>query len=336
MNEYLDELEVHPPGAYQRLKDLCIASARELLSEQGQWSDVSCPGCASPERQPAFEKHGYTYWSCERCSTVYVSPRPSEAQMDWYLLRSPAAAFRNSADYRQALRQHAGELASYRAAWISEVCQRMTANLNCSVIDVETRSLEYLTRLQKLHLGPVIAVNPLFEALQPQGDQGAVPRVVKRLTELEGADCGLVAAFDILEHLVHPQEFARNAHRALGPGGLLVITSRCSSGFDIQVLWDQCTTIFPAEHINLLSVEGVKALLTGSGFDIVEASTPGQLDVQMIERALHEQEDAEVPRFLSYFLRFRDRLAKHRLQQFLQQNLLSSHLRVVARKVADG
>ena len=79
----------------------------------------------------------------------------------------------------------------------------------------------------------------------------------------------------------------------------------------------------------------MRTLLTATGYDVVEISTPGQLDVQMIERMLEEQPDVEVPRFVRYFLAHRDRRAKRSLQQFLQENRLSSHLRLVARK-ADG
>ena len=68
--------------------------------------------------------------------------------------------------------------------------------------------------------------------------------------------------------------------------------------------------------------------------EVLEASTPGQLDAQMIERVSGETEDVELPRFLRYFLAHRDIYAKCRLQQFLQENLLSSYLRVVARRPA--
>ena len=30
VDEHLDKLEVHPPGLYQRLVDVCVASAKEL------------------------------------------------------------------------------------------------------------------------------------------------------------------------------------------------------------------------------------------------------------------------------------------------------------------
>jgi hypothetical protein len=155
--------------------------------------------------------------------------------------------------------------------------------------------------------------------------------ITHHLSDLAGADAKLIAMFDILEHQTNPFELLKGVDQALGADGLLVITTRSGSGFDIQVLWEN-STILPVEHMNLISIEGIRLLLQNFDFEIMEISTPGQLDVQMIERVFRSQEQNCIPYFLQYFLRYRDSFAKNRLQQFLQENLLSSHLRIVAKK----
>ena len=327
VNEHLDEMEVHPSGLYRRLVDVSVASSKELLSQQGRFIEMKCPACASPERELAFEKHGYTYWSCQVCATLYVSPRPSGPLLDWYLLDSPAAAFRRGDEYHRAMDRRVKELAGHRAEWVSGLCERVRAEGERPLVDIETRFPTYLEELSRRQIGPIVAVKPLCSL-----PDILTETTVNDLTNLKGANARLVTLFDSLEHQPIPFDLIVAAHEVLGPGGTLVVTTRSASGFDIQILWEQCTTIFPLEHTNLLSVEGMRALLTRAGFEILEMSTPGQLDVQMIERALQERPDAKVPRFLQYFFKHRDRFAKRRLQQFLQQNLLSSHLRVVAIK----
>jgi hypothetical protein len=74
------------------------------------------------------------------------------------------------------------------------------------------------------------------------------------------------------------------------------------------------------------------ALLARAGFEVLEASTPGQLDVQMVERISSNKKDVLLPRFLRYFFAQRDVHVKQKLQKFIQENRLSSYLRVVARK----
>ena len=335
VDEHLDEMEVHPPGLYQRLVDVCVASAKELLEQQDLFVETACPACASPDRELAFDKHGYIYWSCRVCATLFVSPRPSDSLVDWYLLHSPAAAFRGSDEYHEAIGGRVKELAAHRAEWVSELCERVRPDGRRPVVDVETRSLDYLAELQWRQVGPLITVKPLCSVPESLTAPPRSLTTVDDLADLRGASAKLIALFDVLERETSPSDLMLAVYEALGPGGLLVITARSGSGFDVQVLWEHAT-VFPLEHINLLSVEGIRELLTGAGFEILEISTPGQLDVQMIERVLREQPEADAPRFLRYFLGHRDRYAKQRLQQFLQENRLSSHLRVVAKKAAVG
>lgn len=332
VNEQLDEVEVHPPGFYERLVDICVSSARDLLAQADRFNETACPACASAERIPAFEKHDYKYWSCQNCATLYVSPRPSRAQLDYYLLDSPVAAFRDSNEYRQIMTNRTKDLVAYRADWSSELCARNRCNNHQPLIDIETRTPDYLALLRRWQGNPLISVKPLGALTTSWNEPIDGVTVADNLADLAGVEARLITAFDVLEHEVNPLALMQAAHAALAAGGLLVITTRSGSGFDIQILWEHAT-VFPVEHINLISVEGIRTLLGLTGFEIVEESTPGQLDVQMIERIIREQPEIELPRFLGYFLRHRDRYAKRRLQQFLQENLLSSYLRIVARKV---
>jgi hypothetical protein len=113
-------------------------------------------------------------------------------------------------------------------------------------------------------------------------------------------------------------------------GGFLVVTARSGSGFDVQVLWENAD-VTPLEHLNLISVEGLQTALPRSGFEILEFSTPGQLDVQVVER-LRKERGAVLPRFLEYLLSHRDALCHEKFQDFIQEQRLSSHLRLIARK----
>ncbi len=341
VDEPLSEAEVHPPESYRQLVELSVTSAAELRERR----DIDCPACASKERQLAFDKSGYTYWSCRECATLYASPRPTGALLDWYLRESPAAQFRNRQDYRQPLKRRALEVASVYGEWVLELLEHGSPSRPRagSVVDLHTRFPEYFEFLQQQGLESLITVGALCPL--PESLSAAGLRRLDSLARLDDGECRLLTAFNTLEHLENPAALAEGAFRALAPGGLLALTTRSSSGLDIQVLWQHCPTIFPADHLNLLSVEGVRTLLEAAGFELLEISTPGQLDVELVARVLGEMpasdptgagSTAGATRFLRYLLEHRDADARSGLQHYLQQHLLSSHLRVIARKPRAG
>ena len=340
VDEPLSEAEVHPPDSYRQLVELSLQSAAELRQRR----DVDCPACAAAQRDLAFEKGGYTYWCCRRCTTLFASPRPTAARLGWYLHESPAARFRAREEYLEPLRHRALEVATVHGDWVLELLERGPSSRSAgggAVVDLHTRFPEYLAYLKQQGVAQLITVEPLT-ALPDALVSAEGVHLNDGLEELAGADCRLLTAFNALEHLEAPAELVRAAHQALAPGGLLAFTTRSSSGLDIQVLWERCPTVFPADHLNLLSVEGVRMMLEAAGFDLLEVSTPGQLDVELVERVLNEAparatfaSEVAPPaatRFLRYLLRHRGPEARTGLQQFLQQHLLSSHLRVIARK----
>jgi SAM-dependent methyltransferase len=144
------------------------------------------------------------------------------------------------------------------------------------------------------------------------------------------ASVDVVTAFEQLEHQSDPGAFLRRLKGVLKPGGWLFATTRSISGLDLQVLWDKAPYIFVPEHLNLLSVEGLTTLFEAAGFAIVELSTPGQLDVELIERSAQDF-DIPLPRMLRYLFRHRGDECRADLQELLQRHRLSSHVRIAAR-----
>ena len=68
------ELEIRPGallGEYQRLTEAAVRAW-----PRGALRDVACQACGHATARPAFDRFGLSYKECERCGTVYLSPRP--------------------------------------------------------------------------------------------------------------------------------------------------------------------------------------------------------------------------------------------------------------------
>lgn len=336
--ERLSEGEVHPPGAFDGLVEASVHAAVTALQQTDQLTVLSrCPACGSERLAGAFEKHRYPYRVCERCRSLFALPRPSPTLMQWYLTESSAAAFRRAPAYQARMAGRMREEAAYRADWLSTVLRQgaSEAPAEASVAVVGPRSAGLLDALGGGEgARPVVAVRPLPPLSEAElADSPAT--AVADLDALPAESCALVTLLEVIEYATDPAALIARAYRALCPGGRLALTTRSGSGFDIQVLWERAP-VFPMDHMNLPSVEGMQSMLRASQFELLELSTPGLLDVQIVQRAWQQQAEAgsawAIPRFLDYFFSRADEQGPERLQAFLQENRLSSHMRVVARK----
>ncbi|WP_435011807.1 methyltransferase domain-containing protein (plasmid) [Tundrisphaera lichenicola] len=330
VSESLQESEARPPGTFDSLVDRCVAAARDLLAGQGEMARLSsCPACGSSSLAMAFSRHGYEYVECHDCRSLWASPRPSAEQMRWYLHDSPAALFRSDPKYVDSIRGRLQDV----ALGYADLMEDLAGRVRCPgwVVLFGPRTPVAIDRIARRGISPIAVV----DRLPPFDDLGGTDqKTFDSLAELGPGSARLVAAFDILEHDCDVAAFLAEAHRVLAPDGVLVATARAGSGFDVQVLWEHAD-VFPAEHINLISVEGVQTLLDRTGFEALEVSTPGQLDVQIIRR-IHDQRGVPLPRFLNYILSHRDASSLERFQAFIQEQRLSSHLRVIARKLKSN
>ena len=120
------------------------------------------------------------------------------------------------------------------------------------------------------------------------------------------------------------------AHRVLVPGGFLVVTARSGSGFDVQVLWEYAD-VSPLEHFNLISVEGCRRHWPGPDSRSSSSARPDSSTFRWYSGCGSER-GAVLPRFLEYLLSHRDALCHEKFQDFIQEQRLSSHMHLIARK----
>lgn len=317
--------DLRPPGLLTRLRELSREESATYFGAPGAMEGSDCPACGEAERQPAFDRTGFHYHVCQRCGTLYISPRPTVSAMREYDQESRAGRYRAEYLSRDTASARRDVLRS-RSSWVGRLVDEVRGTSSGSYADLGTVYPALLEEVAGLDLFDSVAAVDPFPGLDP----GLLPPGV---AHGDSAPSGLSAltAFEQLERQPSPIEFLQRAVAMLEPGGLLFLTTRSASGFDVRILWDAASHIFVPEHLNLPTTEGMEALLDRVGLEVVELSTPGQLDLEIVQRARRE-EGVALPPFAEYLLGNRDQRVHAEFQEFLQKSRLSSHLRVAAQK----
>lgn len=316
--EYLSLLEKDVILEFQNNRDLLVSC---------------CPACHCNESSKAFEKFGFAYLECQSCNTVYMSPRPDDNAIKNHYLGSASSCF-----WREKLSMSTGEKRKEiiylpRLQWLIDIAEEFLPHAR-TVADFCDRNMDYIHEfLRSSFANNKIIVNPYVKVDEMLVDNDKV-RVVSDYARVsqykEGVD--IVTAFEVIDCTSDINLLLKTVHDILVPGGLFFITTISISGFDLQVLWEHSKSIIPPDRINILSYIGLMELFKRYDFEVLEFSTPGRLDLDIVRNALKNNAELPVPRFVKALVSREDEQLVNDFQEFLQINKLSSFVRVVLRK----
>jgi 2-polyprenyl-3-methyl-5-hydroxy-6-metoxy-1,4-benzoquinol methylase len=328
----LTEEEIRPrrfddekKAALQRDLDWLTARVSEFVS-------VDCPACGSAEHTPAFEKYGFRFAQCSACRTAYMNPRASQKTLAEFYGGSSLYQFWNSHIFPATRQIRKEKIFRPRVRRILDLCDSFDVRKNI-LIDVGAANGSFCEEAIESHsFSRVIAVEPshaLAETCRQLGiETMEVP--VEQFDDLEiGAD--VVTSFETIEHVFSPADFIAKCRQLLAPGGILVLTCPNYEGFDIQTLGVSSDSL-DAEHVNMLNPDALTVLMQRQGFDVIECSTPGELDIELVhEKVIAGEFDVSGNPFLRCLLKDRYDELRQPFQDFLIRNRLSSHMFLVAR-----
>ena len=112
------------------------------------------------------------------------------------------------------------------------------------------------------------------------------------------------------------------------PGDLFLFTTLSSTGVDIRVLWEESKSVVPPHHLNFLNPKSIEILLGRIGLEVMEVTTPGELDIDI----LNNNQNGIKDRFWRIFFELADDQIKDKWQKLVASSGLSSHMMVICRK----
>lgn len=328
VQEDLREAQIRPDSGFSHYIELLERDFVDFLKDLELVPLDACPACGSESAQPDFERMGVQYLECGRCRTTYVSPRPTREDLDRFYETSEAIQYWNAAVAEDTAPARRKYIFGPRATWVLETTS-FYGDEKGVFLDVYSK---YPLFLEEIHSRgsfseiqlryPMVEFKPAFRE-----------QSYAEVDSLGDGDVAVISAMEVVERLFDPHGFMQRVKKALKPSGLVFLTTSSISGFDLRILRGKARNLLPPTHLTLLSYEGVQRLLERTGFELVELSTPGQLDVALVLDAVRRDPTMDLPPVVDSILLRREEQVQEAFQDFLQRSNLSSHLWVAARKV---
>jgi hypothetical protein len=331
-DEYL-ETEIKPTGLLKKYIELTEADVRQMLG-QPMSAVKHCPGCLHHEGKEVFQKFGFPYHLCQNCQTLYISPRPTDENLNRYYLCADSRQFWRDKLSQVTHQKRKEKIIKPRCQWILDSTQEYLPQAR-SWVDLNTRQYGYLEEMSQTSFfqEKILLNSYLFS------EHTALPKNVKTIScswwkgdnaQQDLAD--VLSLFEVIDHVSDLEKLFGTIQQILKKNGLCFLTTILASGFDIQTLWENSQNLYPPDRLNVFTVEGLTALFQRYGFECLEFSTPGIFDVDIVAKAAQQDPDLNLPRFVRYLIEHRDEHMRREFQEFLQQHRLSSYGRILLRK----
>ncbi|MFH1841376.1 MAG: hypothetical protein ABH800_01275 [Candidatus Nealsonbacteria bacterium] len=321
------ESEIRPQLLFEQWKEILQKDISKQFPEE-KLIKVSCPGCGSKKFTPAFMKLGLEYKRCSVCDSLFVSPRPQESDLRDFYNTSKSMNFWERKIMKASMNNRRRHQIIPLYEWFSYFVKDYQPKAK-TALDYKPKyfSLLLFDKNFSKNLDKIIFVEPL--TLKPEPFVKNI-EVVDDIAKNGKVD--ILTAFEVLDREFNPINFVKKASKVCRKGGLFFLTTNTISGFEYQILGRNSSRLVPPDRLNLLSIEAIQKLLIKEGFQILDLSTPGKLDVELVVNTLQENPNIEMPEFLRYVFNRRDEYVWESFQDFLQLSRLSSYLRVAAIK----
>lgn len=297
-----------------------IETARHYVENHHIRRDMrcDCPICRKDTSKYFFTKWDVDYLRCDECKSIYAVC--DEDAVNGYLKDDAIINLRLSHEYQEQISESRGTVWKDFLEWVNVRSFRFLGrNKNLNIIDVGNRLSGLVDMTRKCDIcGKYKLVDSIYHI-----DSDEI--------EKNGAD--IVFYNDVIKTELHPYEKIQQMKGYLKDDGILFIGARAGSGFDIITLKEGNTKIYPYEHLLLPSVNGIIKFLEDNGFEILEITTPGVMDVKYVIEDLDKLSDREG--FVKALLEERNETNLQEFQRFLQKSCMSSFIRVIVRKAQE-
>lgn len=139
----------------------------------------------------------------------------------------------------------------------------------------------------------------------------------------------MVVSFEVLEHLIDPSKFFKKVFTYLKPGGVLILTCPNGDSLEVNSLKENSAQLY-FDHIRLYNPNSIEIILKNHNFINSRISTPGNLDVEILQESLQLINCNSLKSTLKFILENKERSKE--FQNFLRDRMLSSHMRCIANK----
>ena len=294
--------------------------------------NIKCPACGKDEYQLWAKKDHFEYQICNNCKSIYVSPRPLVKHFNSYYQDSPSTEFWATTFYKETESARREKLWVVKAKLVKDLLTKYQGvEIIKNLVDIGGGYGVFDEEISKIMKLDITVIEPSVHLANICRGKGF--NVIEKFMEdieqnelTQARKC--FVSFELFEHLHDPQKFLINLNKCMNTGDIFIFTTLSGIGLDIQALKEDSKALSPPHHLNFLNPKSVSMLLERNGYNVLEAITPGKLDINILEGSKDKIKDT----FWKNYIDYSSDSEKEKMQQYISESGLSSHMMITSVK----
>lgn len=255
-----------------KLREQCVweSEGRKLVASYGRMFnnltvktiDVCCYNCGSDQRTYYAAENGYTMVKCSDCGLLYVTPRPTEQEIDQ---AHQHGIHRGKSKLRMTGSFKAVKVGVYKRI-LKEIYPTELTEKKLQWLDIGCGHGEFLIALDRVSSGQITA-----SGLEPNGRKREAARrkgldVSYFDIDTHNQKYDIISLLNVYSHLPDPPGFLKSCRNLLNPGGELLIQTGDAADLSADEMW---RPMYLPDHLSFATEEIVMAILKRCGFEIL-------------------------------------------------------------------
>jgi len=312
---------------YQKLVDLDV---KKFFSSKKNFKNVNYRTWGCKKVKKIFKKKNFTYFQCMDTKIIFANPRPKPEILEKFYADAKSSRYWLNKFFLPKLKARRNKIIKPRVNFFSS---NFKIYKKKNILDIGAGSGTFLLELRKKWpKANLFALEPSKLMAKKCRDNNikVFENTIEKMNTAK-SQFDAITCFELFEHLYDPKHFLKKIYKLLNKDGIFYFTTLNGMGFDIQMLGKYSNSIYPPYHINFFNPKSIELLLKKIGFKILFVDTPGKLDLNIVENNLSLLKGKKKI-FIEYISKNTSKKYKNQFQEYLQDNKLSSHMRVLAKK----
>ena len=326
----ITEEEIRPEKVFQKYLELASEDTVSYFGDV-QREDINCPACNKRGDEWVI-KEGFSYKSCPSCFSIYVSPRPPLSAFNNYYTDSPSTKFWATTFYRVTEDARREKLWKPKAKMIKERILKYQKNDPVEyIVDIGGGYGVFDEEIEAIMEVNTLVIEPSPHLAKICREKG-IPVIEKFMEEVSGEEMPkgrkCYVSFELFEHLHDPSFFLKKVYEVMHTDDIFIFTTLSGMGIDIQLLKGKSKALSPPHHLNFMNPKSVSLLLENNKFEVLEAITPGKLDIDILVKNKKFINDSYWQKVIEYA----SQSELDEIQNFIAKSGLSSHMMITSTK----